>query len=116
MNSLINIKQLAIDTTIGVYDFEKTIKQRLLISVTLRYNISQAMKSDELADTFDYAQLSQHLIETLENNHYQLIERVVDEIEQILTQHFQLTHYKIEIEKPSALKKADGVSVILDKL
>lgn len=110
----INIKNLEINTTIGVYEFEKKIKQRLFISLTLCYDFSKAMLSDNLNYTLDYDKLSQEIKSVLESNSYELIERALGEVEKILVNNYQLTNYKIEISKPSAITDADNVSVILN--
>ena len=55
----IHIKKLAVDTTIGVYDFEKKITQRLYISLSIEHDFSDAMQSDKLMDTLDYSVIAQ---------------------------------------------------------
>ncbi len=110
----INIKNLEINTTIGVYEFEKKIKQRVYLSMTLCYDFSKAMSSDDLNDTLDYDKLSQKLKLVLESNNYELIERMLGEVQKILINNYQLTKYKIEISKPSALSDAENVSVSLN--
>tara|TARA_B110000908_G_C9982324_1_gene326029 strand:- start:16 stop:375 length:360 start_codon:yes stop_codon:yes gene_type:complete len=113
MHSL-SIKNLAIDTTIGVYEHEKTITQRLYLSLIFDYDFSCAMKSDALNDTLDYALLGQKLKDVLENNCYELIERVLAVVADILETDYKITRYRIEVSKPSALSKADHVCAIFD--
>ena len=64
----IAIKNLAVDTTIGVYEFEKKIKQRLYISLCMTHDFSAAMQSDKLTDTLDYAMITQDIKSLLEKN------------------------------------------------
>ena len=109
----IDIKNLEINTTIGVYEFEKKIKQRVYLSMSLGYDFDKAMTSDDLNDSLDYDKLSKEIKLVLENNRYELIERMLGEVQKILTNNYQLTEYKIEISKPSALSDADNVSVSL---
>lgn len=110
----IQINRLAIDTIIGVYAHEKLKTQRLYLSLTLYYDFSIAAQSDLLKDTLDYAMLSQELKEILENNQYELIERVAGVIAEILETHHAIKQYRITVEKPTALEDADSVSVIID--
>jgi 7,8-dihydroneopterin aldolase/epimerase/oxygenase len=112
---IIKIKRLAIDTTIGVYAHEKIIKQRLYLSLTLHYDFEQAMHSDVLSDTLDYAALTTEIKTHLENNSYELIERILGVISKKLEKNYHIFQYYIEVAKPSALQAADEVSVILDK-
>lgn len=110
----IQINRLAIDTIIGVYAHEKLKKQRLYLSLTLEHDFSKATQSDALKDTLDYAMLSQEIKEILENNQYELIERVAGVIVEILTSHYAIQHYRVEVEKPTALENADSVCAIID--
>ena len=110
----INIKNLAVDTIIGVYEHEKHKTQRLYLSVLLNYDFQQAMLSDDLNDTLDYAMLSQELKEIIENNRFELIERVGGVVADILENRYSISQYRIEISKPSALEQADSVGIIID--
>lgn len=110
----LSIKNLAIDTTIGVYEHEKNMKQRLYLSLTFDYDFSKAMNSDALNDTLNYASLGNELKEVLENNAYELIERVLGVVAEILETHYKITHYRIQVSKPSALLDAECVCAIFD--
>lgn len=112
----IEIDRLTACTTIGVYDFEKDIKQQLFISLVLGVDFSKAMKSDRIEDTLDYAAISDTIKQTLEAGQYQLIEHVLGVVELILVEQFKLSNYSIEISKPSAIPFADNVCVKLNKL
>lgn len=113
---LIEIDRLAVDSSIGVYPHEKNIKQRLYISLKLAVDFGHAMATDALSDTLDYAQLSQTIITAIQQQHFELIERIVGIIENILIEQYQLKHYHITVSKPSALAEAQHVSAVLDKL
>lgn len=111
----IQIKKLAIDTVIGVYDHEKIIKQRLYISITMTHDLRKAMQSDNLNDTLDYAKIGQDIKEILENNAFELIERVLGVVATLLEKRYQINDFYIEVEKPGALPTAECVSVTYNK-
>lgn len=110
----IEIKNFSIDTIIGVYEHEKHQTQRLYLSLILQYDFEKACQSDLLNDTLDYAMLGQELKEVLENERFELIEKVVGVIANILETNYSINNYRIEVSKPSALENADSVSAIID--
>jgi dihydroneopterin aldolase len=105
------IRQLAVKTTIGVYEWEKKIKQQLLIDLEMSCDITHAGQSDNLDDTIDYAQVASMITEFVEQNAFELIEKVAEGISAIILTDFAVSTVTITLQKPGAVKNAQTVGV-----
>jgi len=105
------IQGLKIDTTIGVYDWEKSIKQTLVFDLTLYTDIRAAAGQDDIQLTPDYAAISQRLIEFVQSTRFELIESVAEAVCQLLLSEYLLPKVTLRLCKPGAVAEADTVGV-----
>ena len=112
---IVFIKGLKVETTIGVYDWEKDIKQDLFIDLELSCDTRAAAASDAIADAIDYATLSENIIEFLKENHFQLLETVADKIASLVLAEFDISEIKVIVSKPQAVETATNVGVIIKR-
>jgi len=112
----VKIHQLEIETTIGVFDWEKTIKQKLYLDLELEINASRAIKADELKYTVDYDGLSLLIREKALKNNRNLIETFADDVANwVFDFSLNVKNCKIEVFKPRAVKEARTVSFEMEK-
>ncbi|AQP36917.1 bifunctional dihydroneopterin aldolase/7,8-dihydroneopterin epimerase [Vibrio anguillarum] len=109
------IEQLTVITTIGVYDWEQEIKQKLVLDIEMAHDNQPAGKSDDVSDALDYAQVSQAVIAHIENGRFLLVERVAEEVAELLMQRFSVPWVKIRLAKPGAVAQASSVGVIIER-
>lgn len=109
------IKQLTMSTTIGVYDWEKEIKQQLLIDLEMFGDFSQAGASDILDDTIDYAEVSSRITSFVEQNSFELIEKVAEAVAQIILSEFKPAKVHIKLQKPGAVANAQTVGIAITR-
>ncbi|MGB2079359.1 MAG: dihydroneopterin aldolase, partial [Vibrio sp.] len=81
---IVFIQGLEIITTIGAYDWEQGIKQKLVLTLEMAHDNQPAGLSDNVEDALDYAQVSQAVIGHVQNGHFQLVERVAEEVAQLI--------------------------------
>lgn len=108
---IVFIKQLQVDTVIGVYDWEKTIKQRLLLDITLAADQRAAASSDDIRLTLDYAVIAEKVTALITANPIELIETVAERVAQMLLQEFATSQVEIRVCKPGAVAQAETVGV-----
>lgn len=109
------IEQLEVITTIGVYDWEQQIKQKLVLDLEMAHDNRPAGKSDDVADALDYAQVSQAVIEHIEQGRFLLVERVAEEVAELIMARFSVPWIRIRLTKPGAVPQAKGVGVIIER-
>jgi len=109
------IKGLHIQTTIGFFQWEKEIKQTLVIDVAMAWDTANAAKNDELAKTLDYAEIS-IAIETFANeNPVDLIETLAERMAAFLMSKFHIPWLQLKIGKPGAVHNASTVGVEIER-
>lgn len=112
---IVFIEQLTVITTIGAYDWEQTIKQKLVCDVEMAWDNRKAAASDDVNDCLSYADVSQAIISHLESGCFALVERVAEEIAALLMTRFGLPWVKIKVSKPGAVAQAAQVGVIIER-
>lgn len=109
------IKGLQADTVIGVYDWEREIRQKLLLDIELATDIQPAAKTDDLALTLDYAAISARVIAYIHAAEFQLIETLAEKIAQLLMTEFSIPWLKLTLYKPGAVSEAETVGVMIER-
>ncbi len=107
----IHIKNLRLRTYIGFNEEERTKLQDVVINIKMQYDAREAMQSDEVADACDYKILNKKIIHLVENNRFNLLEKMASDIQKIIARDPLIMRASIEIDKPHALRFADSVSV-----
>ena len=109
------VQGLEVECVIGVWEWERQIKQRLIIDLEMAWDISRAAASDQLEDTLSYKdvakQVSAYVIETRAN----LVERLAEGIATLLIDDFQVVWCKVRINKRGAVTGARDVGVQIER-
>ena len=114
MNSKISIVDLEVFYSVGVPDAERARPQRLLLTVEMDFDFSAAAKTDAIADTIDYFAVSQHLLKFGESRSWKLIEKLADDVADLVLSGFKPQSVFVEIKK-FPISQVRHVSVSLTK-
>ncbi len=116
INNLITIRisDLKLRTIIGIFDWERTTKQTVIINVEMRCDVIKSAKTDRIEDTLDYKKLNKKIIKHVEESRYGLIEKMADQVLKIVLEDKKVKSTKVRIDKPGALRFARSVSVELE--
>lgn len=112
---IVFIEELTVITTIGVYDWEQTIRQKLVFDVGLAWDNRKAALSDDVADCLSYADVSEAIIKHVEPNQFALVERVAEEVAMMLMDKFNSPWVRIKVSKPGAVAHAKSVGVQIER-
>ncbi|MBS9429955.1 MULTISPECIES: bifunctional dihydroneopterin aldolase/7,8-dihydroneopterin epimerase [Photorhabdus] len=112
---IVFIEELVVITTIGVYDWEQTIKQKLVFDIEMGWDNKRASSSDDVEYCLDYAKVSEAIINHVENQNFALVERVAEEIADLLLKRFNSPWIRIKVSKPGAVAQARQVGVIIER-
>ena len=107
------IKGLKAASVIGCYDWERNIRQTLVIDLELRADFTRAAKCDALADTLDYAAISRRVIALCDESRFQLLEALAEHVAAIVLAEFSVSGLRMTITKPGAVSEADGGGVVI---
>ena len=109
------IEQLAVNTVIGVCDWERTITQRLVLDLCMAWDIRQAATDDDLQYTLDYAAVSEHVLAFAARHQFELVETFAERLAAELMQTFGIGGLRLKLTKPGAVPQAAGVGVIIER-
>lgn len=109
------IRDLPVDTCIGVFAWEQAISQRLYLDVDLAWDISLAAKTDDLAHALNYAAVAERLQSWAQNYSCQLIERLAEYLAQQLLNEFNTPRVRLTLYKPGAVPSARTLGVRIER-
>ncbi|HEI6817783.1 TPA: bifunctional dihydroneopterin aldolase/7,8-dihydroneopterin epimerase [Yersinia enterocolitica] len=112
---IVFIEELSVITTIGVYDWEQTIQQKLVFDIEMGWDNRKAAASDDVNDCLNYADISDAVIKHVEMQRFALVERVAEEIADLLLQRFNSPWVRIKVSKPGAVAQARNVGVVIER-
>ena len=111
----VHIQGLSIQTTIGFFEWEKQIKQTLVIDVAMGWNTALAAENDELAKTLDYAKISEEIAGFANDNPVDLIETLAERMAKFLMETYHMPWLKLKVAKPNAVHNAFTVAVEIER-
>ena len=112
---IVYIKNLRVETVIGIFDWERKIKQTVSLDIEMATDITPAAASDCIDNTLDYQSISVRIIEFVKESSFQLIEALAEAISNILLTEFHVSWLKLRVGKPGAIPDAEDVGVIIER-
>ena len=109
------IRDLSMEAVIGVFGWERQVRQKITINLEMGTNISAAAKSDNLQHTLDYKAISQRIRMLVDNNQPQLVETLIELIANTVIAEFRIPWLRISIEKPGAVRGSAAVGVTIER-
>jgi dihydroneopterin aldolase len=109
------INDLQIQTVIGIYDWERKIRQTISLDIEMAADISKAAKSDNIDDTLSYKTVAKRLIEFIEQSEFELVEALAEKICAIVMDEFSVPWVKLTLHKPGAVRGSKSVGVIVER-
>lgn len=112
---IVFIEQLNVITTIGAFEWEQTIQQKLVFDIELAWDNRKSAKSDDVNDCLSYADVSDVVIAHVTSQSFALVERVAEEVASLLMTRFNTPWVRIKLSKPGAIAQAANVGVIIER-
>ena len=100
---------------IGIYDWEREIRQDITLDIEMGFDILPASKTDHIDQTLDYKAVSKRLIGFVKKSEFQLVETLAEQICQIILNEFDVEQVKLTLNKGKAVTGAQGVGVIINR-
>lgn len=112
---IVFIEDLKIETVIGIYDWEKEIKQVVSLDLIMSNDNRKAAATDSIADTLDYKAVSKRLIAYVGENQFELVETLAERCAEIVLNEFPVKKLKLKVSKPGAVRGSTAVGVIIKR-
>lgn len=115
MMDIVFIRQLQIETVIGIYEWERTTRQHLVIDLEMAADIKRAARSESIADALDYHAISLRLTEFVSAQKFLLIETVAEQCAELVMREFNVPWLRLIVVKPTAIASAREVGVMIER-
>ena len=109
------IEDLNVQTVIGIYGWEREIKQVVSLDLEMEFDITRAAETDSIEDTLDYKAVSKRLIRFIEESEFQLVEALAERCAAIVLAEFPVTWLRLKLGKPGAVRGSSAVGVIIER-
>lgn len=112
---IVYIRDLRIETIIGIYDWERQVRQTVSIDLEMASDIRQAAATDDIQYALNYKAVSKRLISYVENRNALLVETLAEEIAKLIREEFAVPWLRLRLSKPGAVRGARDVGLIIER-
>ena len=112
---IVYIRDLRIDTTIGIYDWEREVRQTISIDLEMASDIQRAAESDDIQYALNYKAVAKRIISHVEQSECLLVERLIEEIATLVRDEFSVPWLRLRLSKPGALRGSQDVGIIIER-
>jgi dihydroneopterin aldolase len=109
------LRDLRIQTIIGIYDWERETPQTVSIDLELATDVASAAASDDIADALDYKRIAKRVIAFVGASRFQLVETLAEGIATLLREEFGVSWVRVTVNKGDAIRGASAVGVEIER-
>jgi dihydroneopterin aldolase len=112
---IIFLHDLKIECVIGIWDWERKIRQTVILDLDLGFDIRRAAASDAIDDTLNYKAVAKRMQDFVGASQFQLVETMAEQVAAILLTEFKLPWVRVRINKRGAIRGAGDVGVVIER-
>ena len=112
---IVFVQGLRADTVIGVYDWERRIRQTVVLDLEMATDNRRAAATDGIVDALDYAEVSKRVLAFVQGSEFQLIETMAEQVAALVLAEFNVPWLRLRLAKPGAVAQAREVGVLIER-
>lgn len=109
------IRDLRVQTLVGIFEWERRIRQEIRLDIEMGFDIRKAAGSDSIDDTLDYKAVSQRVKTHVEASSFQLVEALAESIAALILKEFDVSSVRLTLNKTGAVRDARDVGVVIER-
>jgi dihydroneopterin aldolase len=109
------IHALKTEAIIGIFDWERQVKQTVIVDIEISADIRKAALSDSIDDTLNYKRIAKRVLTFVEESKFHLVETLAEHIAMLILDDFGIAWVRISLSKPGAIRSSRDVGVILER-
>jgi dihydroneopterin aldolase len=109
------IHALKTEAIIGIFDWERQVKQTVIVDIEISADIAKAALSDSINDTLNYKRIAKRVLAFVEESKFHLVETLAERIAMLLLEDFGIDWVSISLSKPGAIRSSRDVGVKLER-
>jgi dihydroneopterin aldolase len=107
------LSDLRVETVIGIWDWERKIRQTVSLDLEMGADIRRAAESDSIDDTLNYKKVAKRIQQFVSDSEFQLVETLAEKVAGIILDEFDVPWVNVRINKPGAIRGARDVGVAI---
>lgn len=112
---IVYLRDLEIECVIGIFEWERRIKQTVVLDLDMAADVKHAAASDRIEDTLDYKAVSKRVIEFVGASQFQLVETLAEKVAAIILGEFNVPWVRVRVNKRGAIRNAADVGVVIER-
>jgi len=112
---VIFLSGLTTECIIGIWDWERRVKQKIVIDLEMGADIRRAASTDAIDDTLDYKRVAKRLLAFVSESQFQLVETLTERIAQIVVTEFDVPWVKVRLNKQGAIRGSRDVGILIER-
>lgn len=109
------LSELKVDTVIGIWDWERKIRQTVIIDLEMSADIAKAAATDRVEDTLNYKSVAKRVQSFVADSSFQLVETLAERIAGIIRDEFDVKWVKVRVNKPGAIRGSRDVGILIER-
>ena len=107
------LQDLRVDTIVGIWDWERRVRQTVSIDLQMAADVATAAEYDDIEHTLNYKAVAKRVQQFVAESEYKLVETLAEKIAGIVMDEFDLAWIEVRLSKPGAIRNAKNVGVII---
>ena len=109
------IHALKAEAIIGIFDWERQVKQTILLDIELNADIRKAALTDSIEDTLNYKRVAKRVVAFVEASQFHLVETLSEHVAMLILAEFDIRTVRVELSKPGAVRGSKDVGIIISR-
>ena len=109
------IHALKTETIVGIFDWERQVKQTVVMDIEFSADIAKAARSDSIDDTLNYKGVAKRVLAFVEESSFHLVETLAEHVAMLILEEFGVSCVSITLSKPGAIRGSRDVGVMLER-
>lgn len=109
------IEALEVETVIGIYDWERKIRQKVVLDIEMGFDNRKPAASDRIEDTVNYKAVAKRMIAFVEGSNFELVETLAERCAAIIRDEFGAPWVRLKLSKPGAVTGSKAVGVTIER-
>lgn len=112
---IIFLSGLTTECIIGIWDWERRVKQKVVVDLEMGADIRRAAGSDRIDDTLDYKRVSKRLLQFIGDSEFQLVETLAERIAELVITEFLVPWVRVRLNKQGAIRGSRDVGILIER-
>jgi dihydroneopterin aldolase len=109
------IHALKTEAIIGIFDWERQVKQTIVVDIAMGADVRKAALTDSIDDTLNYKRVAKRVLAFIENSKFHLVETLAEHVAMLILEEFGVATVQINLSKPGAIRSSRDVGISIER-